>query len=252
MSAPRGMDVVELKVTVSLEQARTAGIWDALPGSGHARRLWFCEPSGAHPTRLPLQDSGVTLRLGETRGHTDEATVRLCPCLRSRLTGRWSEPWHNARERLGFVSEWCGDRRMLSASVTARHPPGTVIPVASGGGPPDALFTYTQRQFLTECADRPVELNELTAFGPVIARRWPASMWSRMPLTVEHWALTAPSGARVDLVELSRHVDRQGAEIAQLALESGLRRRGVDPAECAEVPRTRRVLELLTAAAPAM
>ncbi|MFI2346435.1 hypothetical protein ACH492_05120 [Streptomyces sp. NPDC019443] len=247
MVAQDPRDVVELKVTVSPEQARGAGIWDAVIGQGQARRIWFCEQSGASPARLPLLDSGVILRLRETRTRPDETTVRLRPCRQSRLTADWSARRDTGDERLDFASDWSGDRRRLSVSVTARHPAGAVARALAGGGPPDQLFTAAQRAFLADCADRPVPFGQVTALGPVDALSWPALMWSHMPLAVERWVVTTVSGARLDLVELSRRVDRQGAEIAQLALESGLRRRGVDPAGCEQGSKTRRVLELLTA-----
>jgi len=246
--AQRRVDVVELKVTVSPAQARAVGIWDAVLGRGLARRVWFCEQSGACPDRLPLLDSGVILRLRETRDRPDETTARLRPCRRSLLTADRSEPRQLGVERPAFVSDWSGDRRALSVSLTSRHPAGTVARVLSGGGLPGTLFTAVQQGFLADCADHPVPYDDMTAFGPVRARWWPTLMWSHMPLTVERWVVTAPSGARLDFVELSRRVDRQGAEIAQLALESGLRRRGIDPAECEQGTKTRRVLELLTAA----
>lgn len=247
MVARNRLDVVELKVTLSPEQAHGAGIWDAVPGQGLSRRIWFCEQSGASSTRLPLMDSGVILRLRETRARPDETTARLRPCRRSRLTADWSTPWDNGGERLDIASDWCGDRRQLSVSVTARHPAGAVARALAGGTPPDQLFNAAQRGFLADCADGPLPFGQVRALGPVDACWWPALMWSHMPLAVERWVVTAASGARLDLVEVSRRVDRQGAEIAQLALESGLRRRGVDPADCEQGSRTRRVLELLSA-----
>jgi hypothetical protein len=246
--AQRRTDIVELKVTLSPEQARVAGLRDACLGRGLSRRLWFCEQSGARPDRLPLLDSGVILRLRETRDRPDETTARLRPCRRSRLTADWSEPRQLGVERLAFVADWSGDSRALSVSLTSRHPAGTVARAVSGGGPPGTLFTAVQQGFLTACADHSVPYGDLTAFGPVTVHWWPTLMWSRMPLTVERWTAASSSGARLDVVELSRRVDRPGAEIAQLALESGLRRRGVDPGDCAQGSKTRRVLELLTAA----
>ncbi|MGW0630272.1 hypothetical protein [Streptomyces sp. NPDC002758] len=238
-------DVVELKVTVSPQQARQAGIWNAA-GRGLDRRIWFCEQSGASPGRLPLLDSGVVLRLRETRPWPDESTARLRPCRRSRLTAALASAQYLAGECLDAASVWSGDRRVLSVSVTARHTTGTVARTVAQGGPTGPLFTAGQRDFLAECADRRVPYGRVTALGPVAARWWPRLVWSRMSLTVERWEVTAASGARLDFVELSRRVRREGAEIAQLALESSLRRRGVDPAECEQGSKTRRVLELLT------
>ncbi|MCX4976914.1 hypothetical protein [Streptomyces sp. NBC_00620] len=241
------LDVVELKVTVSPEQARRAGIWDAVLGRGLDRRIWFCEQSDACPARLPLLDSGVILRLRETRARPDDTTVRLRPCRPSLLTADWAAPRDTGIDRLDFTSDWSGEGRMLSVSVNARHPAGTVARALAQGGPPEALFTDAQRSFLADCANGPVPLGHLTVLGPVEARWWPSVIWSHMPLAVERWVATSASGARLDVVELSRRVGRGGAEIAQLALESSLRRRGVDPADCEQGSKTRRVLELLTA-----
>ncbi|MFI0238632.1 hypothetical protein [Streptomyces sp. NPDC016845] len=241
-------DVVELKVDLDPEQARDAGIWDAAVGRGLSRRIWFCERPGASPVRLPLLDSGVILRLRETRARPDETTARLRPCRRSRLTADWFTPPHTGSELLDCVSDWCGDRRCLSVSVTARHPAGTIARALAEGAPPGRLFTATQRKFLTACADRPVLSGPGTVLGPVHVRRWPALVWCRIPVSVERWAVTGASGVRLDIVELSRRVERQGAEIAQLALESGLRRRGIEPGDAGQGSKTRRFLELLEAA----
>ncbi|MFE4748973.1 hypothetical protein ACFRIB_01560 [Streptomyces mirabilis] len=70
-----------------------------------------------------------------------------------------------------------------------------------------------------------------------------------MPVTVERWTALSASGTRLDLVELSRRVGREGAEIAQLALESGLRRRGVELPVSGACSRTRRALEVITSGA---
>ncbi|MFC8662294.1 hypothetical protein [Streptomyces sp. NPDC057199] len=243
-----GLDAVELKVNISPGQARRAGIWGEAAGNGIMRKLWFCEEAGASPAGLPLLDAGVTLRLRETGERSDDATARVSPCRRSRLNGYLREPGHDVNNvRLSVEADWSADRRVLSVSMTEPHPPGSVRRRLSAGGPPDPLFTAAQRKFLTFCGDRATRFGSLAAFGPVHARWWPELMWFRMPLSVERWVATAPSGARLDVVELSRRVDREGAEIAQLALESGLQRCGVDRADFGQIPKTRRFLELLTA-----
>ncbi|TRO58539.1 hypothetical protein [Streptomyces sp. IB201691-2A2] len=242
------LDAVELKVTMSPGQARRVGIWDAAAGNGVMRKLWFCEQAGASSAALPLLDAGVILRLRETGDRSADTTARVRPCRRSLLSGYLHASGHEAESaHVDVEADWSADRRVMAVSMTESHPPGSVRRVLSTGGPPDSLFTAAQRRFLTACADRATPFGSLTAFGPVHARWWPELMWSRMPLSVERWVATASSGARLDVVELSRRVDRQGAEIAQLALESGLHRCGVDPADCDQIPKTRRFLELFTA-----
>ncbi|MFD7297830.1 hypothetical protein ACFV9W_31480 [Streptomyces sp. NPDC059897] len=246
MSARSRPEIVELGATVSPEQARALGIWDAVGGGGLDRRVWFCELSGEVPGRLPLVDRGVVLRLRETGARPAEVTVCLCPCRPSKLTSAWDTPRDTGSQCLDLVSDWRGEGRRLSASLTTRYPAGAVARVLAGKVSPEQLFTAAQKGFLADCADRPVPLGRLAVHGPVHTRWWPARVWCGIPLDVERWMVTAASGVRLDLVELSRRVERQGAEIAQLALESALRRRGVDPAEPGQGPGIGRVLELLT------
>ncbi|MFD9324297.1 hypothetical protein [Streptomyces sp. NPDC060065] len=91
------------------------------------------------------------------------------------------------------------------------------------------LFSGDQRSFLDKCADCPVGIDALTVLASVVVRRRPRLAWSAAELNVEHRQVTAVARGSLGFVEVSRRIDRHGVEIAQLALESGLRRRGVVP-----------------------
>lgn len=236
MASRDRLDAVVLKVTLSPGQALAAGVWDGDTGEELSGRVWFCERSDVSPGRLPLLDAGVILRLRETLHRRDDTVAQLCPCRRSRIAG------HRPTR---VEAEWRGERRVLSAALTTTHAEGTVAGVLARHGPLHRLFSGDQRSFLDECADCPVDIDALTVLGPVAVRRWPRLAWSAAELNVEHWQVTAGARGSLDFVELSRRVDRQGAEIAQLALESGLRRRGVDLWEPEEGVGDRHVLTLL-------
>jgi hypothetical protein len=237
------LDAVELKVVLPPDQALAAGIWGGDPGEELTGREWFCERpyAVAGQLRLPLLEAGVILRLRTMRHSPDESIAELRPCRRSRLAGH--HPSH-------VEAVWAGEHRVLSVSLTAMHGEHAVTGVLAGHGPLHQLFTVDQQQFLDECADCPVDLGTLTVLGPVGIRRWPRLAWSGMELHVERQEFTTPAGASVAFVELSRRVDRQGAEIAQLALESSLRRRGIEPSASVSVygDQTRHVLTLLVGA----
>lgn len=244
------LDTVELRVTLSPPQARAAGVWDVVADEPPVNRSWFCERRGACPERLPLLEAGVVLRLDATRGRPDEAVVvRLRPLRRSRLSASRAVRGLPEGERLDVTAVWRGERRLLAGQITARSPAGTVAGALSSLIRPELLFTVGQRRFFADCAEQHPDLSDLAVFGPVTARRRPAVTWSRMPVTVERWTARSPSGIRLDLVELSRRVGREGAEIAQLALESGLRRLGVDLPVYGQDSRTCRALEVLTSGA---
>ncbi|MFF4346184.1 hypothetical protein [Streptomyces sp. NPDC001530] len=216
------LDAVVVRVTLSPGQALAAGVWDRDTGEERTCRVWFCERADASPDRLPLLEAGVILRLRETLHRRDDTAAQLCPCRRSRIAGQ---------RPTRVEGEWRGERRELSAVLTTTHREHTVSGVLARKGPLHRLFTAAQRSFLDECADCPVDIDALTVLGPVAVRRWPRLAWSAAELNVERWQATALAGGSLDFVELSRRVDRQGAEIAQLALESALRRRGIDPRE---------------------
>ncbi|MGW5472345.1 hypothetical protein [Streptomyces chartreusis] len=244
------LDAVELRVTLSPAQARAAGIWDVVAGGPPGTRLWFCERRGASPERLPLLEAGAILRLDETMGRPDEAVVvRLRPLRRSRLSASRAVRGLPEGERLDVTAVWRGEQRLLAGQITAGRPAGTVAAARSSPVRPELLFTASQRKFLADCAEQPLDVADLAVFGPVTARCRPAITWSRMPVTVERWTAVSAFGTRLDLVELSRRVGREGAEIAQITLESGLRRRGVELPVYGQGSRTRRALEVITSGA---
>lgn len=193
------LDAVELKVFLSPDQALTAGIWGADAEGDLVGHVWFCERSDVTPDRLPLMDAGVILRLRETRQCLGTTTAELCPCRRSRVSGPWP---------LRVEAQWTGERRVLSASLTAAFPESAVADVVARGGPPRQLFTARQRRFLDECADCPVDIGDLRVLGPVSVHHWPRRTWTPADLNVERWQAGTDTGARLDFVELSRRVDR--------------------------------------------
>ncbi|MGW6058059.1 hypothetical protein [Streptomyces sp. NPDC055189] len=237
---------VELKVMLLPHQARLVGLFDAAPPPSTGHRIWLCEQSALWPQQLPLWDAGLVLRLRERTGHPDDSTVVICPCRRAQLSGPWAS-WPPGRvETLNIDQVWTGERRIRSAALSAPVTAGTVRDVRAGLTDTRALFTLAQRIFLHDCADRPVDFDDLTVLGPIEVLTWPELVWSGLRLRVERWRARASSRPCLEVVEVSRRVDRQGAEIAQLALESALRRRLVDAWLSDPVARTHRFLNYLS------
>ncbi|MFE4748974.1 hypothetical protein ACFRIB_01565 [Streptomyces mirabilis] len=169
------LDAVELRVTLSPAQARAAGVWDVVADGPPVSRIWFCEKRGACPERLPLLEAGVVLRLDETRGCPDEAVlVRLRPLRRSLLSASRAVRGLPEGERLDVTAVWRGEQRLLVGQITTRRAAGTVARAVSSAVRPHLLFTAGQRRFLADCAERPLDLADLSAFGPVTAWRRPA------------------------------------------------------------------------------
>ncbi|MGY0490303.1 hypothetical protein [Streptomyces sp. WG-D5] len=239
MRGPDRLDAVVIEVLVSPAQARAAGLWDGEPAAHPPGRLWFCERIDASGNRLPLLDGGVVLRLRETPHRKAEAVAELRPCRRSRIAGH----------RPGRVEEeWRGERRVLTATVTAYREEGFVARTLARGTSPRGLLSAEQWAFLDACADRPGDLHALRALGPVAVRHWTRVGWAGMQLDVQRWRSGEATGGGFDFVRLSRRVDRPGAELAQLALESALRLRGVDAWEARAAPDLRQLLSGLASA----
>jgi hypothetical protein len=266
-SQPR-LDQVQIKVTLAGPRIADACRTLALhPASGIRHDVFFCvDPATAaeYGDTAPLDD-GLVLRVRRISGPGTaraRSTVKLRPARRSRLTPEWLRFRSDGDEVFRVEADWAGDRKVLVAALTAESTPYDLDGVLAGNIAPRRLFTPSQVRFLRECADRPVDLDRLVLLGPIEGVRWQAPRpVAGYPVTAERWTLPAPrarAGRRrlhrqrqargegmATLLELSTRVEAQGAEIAQIAVESALLDLGLPTEEEDRHTKTHRALARL-------
>jgi len=210
-SLPRGVDGVEIKVTLDSDQIEDGLVAFDLPREqARKRRIWFCEQvaeSGASAA-LPLLTRGLILRLRSTGGDAD-LTVKLRGpegCVdpqgwrrRTRSAGKWAK----------IEGDWAGPRRLLSASVDADIDDQQLANVLRGRDRRvSRLFSTIQDDLLRDWL---VPRDGFDILGPVQAMKWdPASRGLDQEIAAEMWQVD--DGLR--FLELSIRVERdpEGAQ----------------------------------------
>ncbi|MFH8408839.1 CD225/dispanin family protein [Streptomyces sp. NPDC018019] len=113
------LDAVGIKVTFSDARAEVAAKALAPGDGGVWCQVFFCEGPRRHrPGELPLLEAGVILRLRSRQGRAGDSTVRLRPCRRARVAGHWLDFRRSGDDELRLESDWSGEGRVLSASLT--------------------------------------------------------------------------------------------------------------------------------------
>ncbi|MBM2614006.1 hypothetical protein JIG36_00355 [Actinoplanes sp. LDG1-06] len=207
------LDAVQIKVTLTGAGAAGAAGLLGLSGPGEPWSVLFCERAGAG---LSLYDRGVILRLRQ-RPAAGGSTVKLRPCRRSRLTGRWLRD-----QRVRIEEDWSDDR-VLAASLDARLRPETIAGVHRGALPLGAAFTADQRAFLADCGELPGPLDELVVLGPVRVRSHGRRVWAGYDVEAAWWF---PPGTP-PVLELTLRVEVAGAEVVWRGFDARLARAGV-------------------------
>lgn len=219
----RGLDAVELKVTVSgidVDRARAA----FGPHNATMRRssVYFCELP-AFGGQRELLDAGLILRMRAHRDGPDDSTVRLRPCRVARLSARWTGFRETAAHRFRVEGDWAGDRRIVSASLVRTLAMDGVERSIAKGGDLGRAWSRRQRAFVAECADVRFRFGDLEVLGPIRADNWSTTV-NGMELAVERW-----TAADLDLLELSIRVPPTEAALVAPALAAVVRGRGLDP-----------------------
>ncbi|GHF00281.1 hypothetical protein E5082_09705 [Streptomyces griseoluteus] len=241
---------VEIKVNIDDDVPAALSALGGAPGVMRTRRIWFAEDrDGVAEGRVPLLDGGVIVRF-RIGGGPDDLTVKLRPCVREQLIGRFSAPFDVEPFTYRIEEDWSVDRRVLAASLVHDQPPGlpdAVKPGADAAAPIDAV----QDQFLHVCAPT-VPLDGLVALGPVISRKADDVPLGDLDVDLEVWSV-----AGLHFLEASTRVKPKGeddaeeftarAERKQRKLEDAVRERGVPLSEHPE-NKTRRVLTALAEA----
>ncbi|MGS2810409.1 hypothetical protein [Nocardia sp. MW-W600-9] len=165
-----------------------------------SRDVWFAEP------RVPGARGGPALLAGRIAirlrsGDYDDLTVKLRPCTAAQLVGRWSTPFTEPGMQFRVEGDWCGDRRVLSASVVSRRPAGSLRVAALCGEDVTEALDSAQRQFLVSCTPPGVVVDHLRAMGPVASTKWTNVAVGELAVDAERWTVDG-----LDLLELSLRV----------------------------------------------
>jgi hypothetical protein len=211
---------VEIKVNVD---GGVPGALDTLGlGDGRARSIWFLEdltPGLSSPH--PLLTAGLVLRLRSDDDGECDSTVKLRPCRRSQLTGRWTradqdkDAWEYKIE-----GDWAGPRRVLAASLVSTVPSAKLSTSVADGGDPGAPFDRRQRELLSEAGPIRVNLGALVPLGPIAATRWKKIDIDGFSVSAERWQV-----GPLDSLELSIRVEAGEDDPAkqQAAFEAAVR-----------------------------
>ncbi|MFC8532037.1 hypothetical protein [Nocardia sp. NPDC057227] len=191
---------IEIKINLGTDVDGVLGALGCADSPAVRRDVWFAESrTRGQDGALALLGSGIVIRLRS--GDLDDLTVKLRPCRRSQLMGRWAKPFTDTEVEYRVEDDWCGQRRALTASVLGVRPPGSLAEVARSGVDVTAALNSAQRQFLVTCTRPGVALDHLGPVGPIAATRWTGVRLGHLDLDVERW-----TAGGIDLLELALRI----------------------------------------------
>ncbi|MFF3941098.1 hypothetical protein [Streptomyces phaeofaciens] len=247
------MDLLPVEIKVNIEGDVAAAL-AALGGSHGAmtrRRIWFAEDrDGVEEGRVPLLEGGVIVRF-RIGGESDDLTVKLRPCERESLVGRFAKPFEVEPTTYKIEEDWSVNGRMLAASLVRDHKPGALSGAVQQGADAAAPIDALQDQFVHACAP-PARLDGLVALGPIRSTKVDDVPLDDLDVDLEVWSVAGleflEASIRVkpkdedDAEELAARAERK-----QRKLQDAVRERGVKLSEDPE-SKTRRVLLALVGA----
>ncbi|WP_406411261.1 hypothetical protein [Streptomyces sp. NBC_01614] len=242
---------VEIKVNIEGDVAAALSALGTSSRAMSSRRIWFAEErAGIVAGRVPLLDSGVIVRF-RIGGGPDDLTVKLRPCLREQLVGRFSAPFEATPFTYKIEEDWSGDNRVLAASLVHGHTPGMLSAAVKPGADPATAIDAVQDQFLHACAPA-VWVDGLIVLGPIHSTKFDDVPLDDLDADLEAWSV-----AGLDFLEASIRVKPKDeddvkelaarAERRQRQLKDAVRDRGVPLSEHPE-NKTRRILTALAEA----
>jgi hypothetical protein len=183
-------DSVELKLTVPDEDRQSAAAALGVdPLDARIRQVYFFDTP-----ELALDQSGVVVRARRTQGAPDDTVVKLRPVVPTALPAE-------LRAHQDFVVEVDAmpGSYMCSGSFKGRAK-NPVAETVAGRQPLRKLFSKEQRSFFAAHAPSGIELDDLSALGPVHALKLKLSPEELgRKLAIELWLY--PDGSRI--LELS-------------------------------------------------
>ncbi|MCA2207448.1 hypothetical protein [Nocardia rosealba] len=188
---------IEIKVNLDTDVALALRHLGCDSAAAAVRDIWFAEPTLAGSPDLLTGRMVIRLRSGAD----DDLTVKLRPCSPAQLTGRWARPFLDDGVRYRIERDWCGTRRMLSASAISGWPAGSVGAFVDRRVDVTEALASAQRQFLVSCTPPGVAVDRLRARGPVTALRWTGVALGALYADVERWQT-----GDLDLLELAMKI----------------------------------------------
>lgn len=161
-----------------------------------SRDVWFAEPPRPDVGDASGRAGRIAIRLRS--GEHDDLTVTLRPCEPSQLMGRWSTSFTDEAVRYRIEGDWCGEERVLSASLVSKRPPGSLRVAALRGEDVTEALDSAQRQFVVSCTPPGVAVEHLRAMGPVASTRWTKVHLGGLEVDAERWTVGG-----LDLFELA-------------------------------------------------
>jgi hypothetical protein len=202
----RGVDSVELKVSVHDADRRSAvAALDIDPLDAQIRQVTFFDTPD-----LVLDQQGVVLRARRVQGRSADSVVKLRPVVPEEIPS-------DVRRSPDFGVELDAmpGGYMCSGAMKASHEDLVVKEVMAGRRPVHKVFSKVQRALFAQHAPAGLELDDLSALGPinVVKLKMRPEAFGRR-LVAELWSY--PDGSR--LLELSTKCDP--TEAFQVAAET--------------------------------
>ena len=230
MTLVKGAKSVELKLTVPADSARTTfGALGIDPIDGEIRLVTFFDTPD-----LALNQAGVVVRARRVQRKGADSVVKLRPVVPDEIPNELRR-----LENFGIEVDAMRGGFVCSASFKGVADPDKAKLVSMGKAPIRKAFTKEQRAFYKVHAPEGLELDDLTAFGPifVLKVKWvPKELAHKM--VAEVWLY--PDGSRI--VELSTKCEPPDlantiGTVRQYLVDKGIERHGE------QATKTKRALE---------
>jgi len=212
-----GADKVEIKITVARrDEERTYEALKVGERDAARREIYFFDTP-----KLTLNKAGVVLRARAIEDDDHDSVVKIRPVDPDKVDDKWREV-----RRFKLEADSVGNKVVMSASLKAKQKKSAIEKVVDGKDDISHLFSETQKAFLAEFYDGPVELDDLSILGPVRTLRADISRPAMAyELTAEYWTLPDDS----HLLELSIKCPPEEAVVAREVFEAFLAGHGLDP-----------------------
>jgi hypothetical protein len=235
VTAAKRLDGVDLRVGIhDADTARVAAAMGLDRARASEREIYLLEDLSGN--LAPLTAAGTTAWLVQIpRGH--ELIVQLRPVRQAQLGPGWLGFYSDTGHRLRISEEWTANRRIMTASLTARL--DAAIPALATTTDPDGtrpargLLSAMQRDFLAR-RGLVVKDGGLRLLGPILELTWSLRRYDFDFLARRWTAHQLGRGAYLDLIDLERASVEADAPFLLPALRSLAQRQGVDPSKDVE------------------